>query len=159
MNLNFKEIYLKETPSIFLVYSRERDVDIFFTKASHIKAVTRIIRGRSCQTSKDLFHEFSSALQFPYYFGENWDAFDECINDLSWLNTHNIVIVITNAGILLQKEEERELRKLLQIFNDTIAYWKKTGFFKIVYQTDKEVNTKIKEIASLRILERMDDIQ
>jgi hypothetical protein len=30
--------------------------------------------------------EFAASFQFPYYFGENWPAFDECINDLSWLH-------------------------------------------------------------------------
>lgn len=32
-----------------------------------------------------LFDVFSTALQFPSYFQNNWDSFEECLNDLSWL--------------------------------------------------------------------------
>jgi hypothetical protein len=35
---------------------------------------------------------FKGALQFPDYFGNNWDAFDECISDLSWLNAESFLI-------------------------------------------------------------------
>lgn len=45
--------------------------------------------------------EAGAALQFPYYFGENWDAFDECISDLSWLPSANTVVVLDSAHQLL----------------------------------------------------------
>jgi Barstar (barnase inhibitor) len=43
-------------------------------------------------TKQDLFDFFKGALQFPDYFGNNWDAFDECISDLSWLNAESFLI-------------------------------------------------------------------
>lgn len=48
--------------------------------------VVRSIRGHKCRTIDGMIDEFSSALQFPWYFGENWPAFDECICDLDWLS-------------------------------------------------------------------------
>ena len=42
----------------------------------------RVVRGRKMRNLPGLFDEFSAALQFPLYFGENEDAFDECIADL-----------------------------------------------------------------------------
>lgn len=44
--------------------------------------VVRELRGRKMATVSALFDEFAAALQFPYYFGENKDAFDECMRDL-----------------------------------------------------------------------------
>src|SRR5262249_52404434 len=52
---------------------------------THPRAVVRVIRGRKSRTVRAFFDEVSAALQFPYYFGENWAAFDECITDLDWL--------------------------------------------------------------------------
>lgn len=46
--------------------------------------VVRIPIGISRKQS--LFRCFASALRFPNYFGGNWDAFRECLWDLSWLD-------------------------------------------------------------------------
>lgn len=38
--------------------------------------------------------EYARQLRFPRYFGWNWDAFEECLRDRSWLgNAKEIVIV------------------------------------------------------------------
>ncbi len=34
-------------------------------------------------TREDLHHLISTAFAFPGYYGRNWDAFDECIRDVS----------------------------------------------------------------------------
>jgi len=49
------------------------------------KFITVRLRGSKMKDYQGLYNEFGAALQFPYYFGENWNAFDECIKDLSWL--------------------------------------------------------------------------
>ena len=67
--------------------------------------VVRVVRGRKMRTLPRLFDEFAAALQFPWYFGENRDAFDECIADLGWLPTQcGYVIVVTEAGEVLGDE-------------------------------------------------------
>jgi len=37
--------------------------------------------------------EVGSILKFPDYYGENWNAFEECINDLSWIKEKNVVLI------------------------------------------------------------------
>jgi hypothetical protein len=49
--------------------------------------VVRFLRGSKMKTERGLFDELSAAFQFPYYFGDNWDALDECMADLSWLTS------------------------------------------------------------------------
>jgi hypothetical protein len=37
-----------------------------------------VVRGRKMRTRNALYDELGAALQFPSYFGENWNAVHEC---------------------------------------------------------------------------------
>ena len=63
--------------------------------------VIRVIRGQRCVDERELFQEFAAAFQFPYYFGHNWDALDECLGDLDWLPGATYIVVITNSDRVL----------------------------------------------------------
>lgn len=41
--------------------------------------------------------EVAKILQFPNYFGSNWDAFEDCLTDLSWLETKAHVLLIKGS--------------------------------------------------------------
>ncbi|HET9060320.1 MAG TPA: barstar family protein [Acidimicrobiales bacterium] len=77
-------------------------------------AAVVVLRGWKCKRTEDFFDEVASALQFPWYFGENWDAFEEAIGDLSWLPADGYVLMVNDAGELLS-EAPGELRTLLDI--------------------------------------------
>lgn len=47
----------------------------------------------SVATESELYTQLSDILQFPSYFGKNWDALDELYRDFSWIENKNIVIV------------------------------------------------------------------
>jgi barstar (barnase inhibitor) len=44
----------------------------------------RTVRGSKMTRVDRLYDEFAAAFQFPLYFGENWDAFTDCIGDPTW---------------------------------------------------------------------------
>ncbi len=44
-----------------------------------------------------LFAALARALEFPAYFGRNWDAVDECLRDLEWLGANRVVLVVEGA--------------------------------------------------------------
>jgi hypothetical protein len=67
----------------------------------------RRIRGEKSSDETRFFDEVAAALQFPYYFGENWDAFAECIRDLSWLWRPNFLLVFDGVEHLLAESDER----------------------------------------------------
>ena len=74
----------------------------------------RSVRGRKMRRVGDLFDEMSAALQFPYYFGENWPAFNECLADMDWLPMNlGIVIVVYDALDVLDDAVDTELAVLV----------------------------------------------
>jgi hypothetical protein len=65
------------------------------------KRVARVIRGKKCGTAAAFFDEAAAALQFPLYFGGNWDAFADCFRDLARFGEKSAVVVaITDANKL-----------------------------------------------------------
>ena len=80
------------------------------------------VNGASCQTKSSLFDEFSNRLDFPAYFGRNWDAFEECIRDLEWLPAQGYLVVVMNADKLLgQDRQDRDT--FIEIMRAAGADW------------------------------------
>lgn len=76
----------------------------------------RFVRGHKMRTVVSLFDEVSAALQFPYYFGENWSAFDECLTDMDWLPSRvGIVVAVLDAVEVLSDEPAAELGTLARV--------------------------------------------
>ena len=46
----------------------------------------------------ELLARISRALRFPDWFGGNWDALEDCLTDLSWLNAEGHVLLIEDAA-------------------------------------------------------------
>ena len=88
-----------------------------------------------------LFQLFEEKLIFPSYFGRNWDAFYDCITDLSWLKNRKICILINNIDFIKQI-------RFSEIFFDAILdsrnFWlkKKIGFEIILFTDHIEKNDK-----------------
>lgn len=70
------------------------------------------IRGQRCVDYRECMHELGAALQFPWYFGHNWDAASECLADLDWLLYPEVWIVLTEADRAIESSDD-EFRILI----------------------------------------------
>lgn len=83
---------------------------VHFATAAEISAVRREIvppqfavfdcDGKIIRSDLELFASISSAMSFPGYFGKNWDAFEECISDMSWRNAGGYLLILENSQML-----------------------------------------------------------
>jgi RNAse (barnase) inhibitor barstar len=71
------------------------------------------IDGHASRTRAGFFREVARMLQFPDYFGHNWDAFRDCLRDL-----HRPTIIVARADELLLDEDPRQLTILLDVLAD-----------------------------------------
>lgn len=67
-----------------------------------------------------LFDALEVLLDFPGYFGRNWDALEELLTDLSWL-TAKVVIL---EHVALPQLPEKELKIYLQILGTSVLSWR-----------------------------------
>ena len=86
--------------------------------------LVRELRGSRMRTVPALFDEFAAAWQFPYYFGGNKDAFDECLRDLDeWVGpAAGYVVVLRDAAELLA-DVPAERAWFDAAMADAAAYW------------------------------------
>ena len=74
--------------------------------------------------SSALLDSLARQLQFPGYFGYNWDALWDCIRDFHWTTIRKIVII--HEGLPAGLTEE-EVQIYLDILNDAVAEWRSEG--------------------------------
>ena len=84
----------------------------------------RVVRGRKMRGYPGLFDEFAAAWQFPWYFGENSAAFDECLADLSWLpSPAGYALVVNSPAQVLADTDDDGLSWLVGSLTRAAAAW------------------------------------
>jgi RNAse (barnase) inhibitor barstar len=78
---------------------------------------------------KPVFEAFATALEFPDWFGENWDALEDCLTDLSWRKAQGHVLVIEKH----EKLAKDELGVLTDVLRSAAEFWAERGkpFFAV----------------------------
>ncbi|WP_309616909.1 barstar family protein [Salinibacterium sp.] len=89
-------------------------------QSAELTAIT--VRSKEMKTRQGLFDEFRAALNFPDYFGNNWNALSDCVLDLSWLDLEaGLVLVVTEPHEVLLDAEVADmtiLRSILVLANE-----------------------------------------
>lgn len=58
----------------------------------------------------ELMRKLYEELEFPDYFGYNWNALNDCLQDFSWLKEDYVFFIIINKNyILLDEKNQKEL--------------------------------------------------
>ena len=94
-------------------------------KQAELGIESKILRGSKMRSAEALFDEFGAVMQFPDYFGENWNAFYECLTDLSWMPANAYVLVIVDADQVLVDEYETEFPILFKFLLIASMEWAK----------------------------------
>lgn len=70
----------------------------------------------------------AQAIHAPDWFGHNLDALEDALGDLSWVceQSKGYVLLICNGGKFLHMNKD-DHATVMQIFADTVAYWKSIG--------------------------------
>lgn len=88
---------------------------------------TGIVRipGRSLTGKAAMLAGVAAALAFPDYFGANWDALEECLEDMAWWED-GVAVLIDDAQVP-ESQAAEDWRELLSIFHAAARHWKQEG--------------------------------
>ncbi|WP_336085174.1 barstar family protein [Nocardia sp. SSK8] len=100
----------------------------------------RELRGPKMRTVAALFDEFAAAFQFPYYFGANKDAFDECLRDLDdFVGDGPGYVAVIRAAAELLADEPTERDWFAEAVRAAAAYWARRDVaFRVVLQGEPD---------------------
>jgi hypothetical protein len=82
---------------------------------------------REVRTKDELLDRLAGALEFPGWFGRNWDAAEDCLADLSWRGARAHVLLFSEA------QPTEHLAVLLDVLRSTADFWQERGtpFFAV----------------------------
>jgi Barstar (barnase inhibitor) len=79
----------------------------------------RIIDGTS------LFQEFATVMQFPEYFGHNWDALKDCLTELDGHEVDRYIITIDKLDRFITNDPS-QWTSFLDVCKSVVEYWQDT---------------------------------
>ena len=92
----------------------ERGLAFFHIEGQHISAKDQFLK------------QAALILRFPEYFGHNWDAFADCLTDMSWHEADGFVILYDHFDPFA-KHSLREFETALDIFKESAEFWRNQG--------------------------------
>ena len=105
-----------------------------------------VLDGKRMKSIKDFLLEISSKMSFPGYFGNNYNALLDCLQDLAWIEGEDVAVVILNADDFLSDETREDIIDTLELFSDAANYWEedeenRTLSFFVVDNESSSTNT------------------
>jgi RNAse (barnase) inhibitor barstar len=82
-----------------------------------------VLRGQNMETIKAFYDELAAVLQFPLYFGRNWDALDECLADLEWLPAEGYVLIFADSPSILKSADAKDIEGFLSLLSRSSNDW------------------------------------
>jgi RNAse (barnase) inhibitor barstar len=74
------------------------------------------------RSKRSLLAALARALEFPDWFGRNWDALQDCLTDLSWRPAPGYVVVLENCENLAASAPEA-FETTLEVFRRAARWW------------------------------------
>lgn len=82
--------------------------------------------GARVRDKKSFLARAARALEFHAYFGHNWDAFEECVNDLSWAPASGYIVLFQSPERMI-KNARADWDIAVEILATAVDNWAEQG--------------------------------
>nr|WP_240901427.1 barstar family protein [Thioalkalivibrio sp. XN279] len=76
-----------------------------------------------CRSKAELLARIADALEFPWWFGQNWDALADCLGDLEWLPAAGYVLLLEGADDL-RRAAAHDYATVTEVFAAAARGWR-----------------------------------
>ena len=84
------------------------------------------VDGKTIARKEQLLNHMATALHFPKEFGHNWDALEDYLTDLDWVDGDGYLIYFDHIDGLLEAHPD-QFETFVEIVRDAVASWKEDG--------------------------------
>ncbi|MCP2340524.1 barstar family protein [Actinomadura rupiterrae] len=82
--------------------------------------------GRRARDKDAFLRACADAFAFPDWFGDNWDALEDSLTDLSWAPADHGYLVLYESWAELADADQASFRTALDVFAEAVASWRDT---------------------------------
>ena len=84
------------------------------------------LEGQKIEKKEQFLNHAAVAMKFPSHFGNNWDAFYDCLTDMDWVDTVGYLIYFDHTDAFASHHES-QLETVVELFQDAVDFWKAEG--------------------------------
>jgi len=133
---NLIDILKKKDSFYFYRISPETKIDLLLQSAKSNFWQSFYIKGEDIINKVTFLNTWSKTMNFPDYFGNNWDAFDDCILDLEWCDSTPRIVIYDQPEKFAHQDPE-EWETVMDVLFVALGYWTKTATpLYIIFQTE-----------------------
>jgi RNAse (barnase) inhibitor barstar len=98
------------------------------------------------QGKREFLARVAKAFKFPHAFGRNWDALNDYLTDLSWLDDNGWVVILFNGQDFAAKNQD-DFKIAIDVLQTAAEYWRGQGksFWVFIYG-DNDWNLGLPEL-------------
>ena len=88
------------------------------------------IEGQKIEKKEQFLNHSALVMHFPEHFGNNWDAFEDFLTDLSWIDdgkAENGYVILFDHFDPFAEHHESQLETVVEIFQSATQYWHDQG--------------------------------
>ena len=89
------------------------------------------IDGKTIARTEQLLNHMATTMGFPKEFGHNWDALEDHLTDLDWVDGDGYLIYYDHIDALLTAHPD-QFETLVEILRDAVSSWKEDGTAMVV---------------------------
>lgn len=84
------------------------------------------VDGAAVEDKRSFIRSAGAAMDFPAYSGQNWDAFEESIRDLTWAPAQGYLVLFDEPDQFAARSPE-QWQTARSILESTVAFWAEQG--------------------------------